>query len=111
MKQLFEALRSARKIEILVLVIMLCVLFVLSLGGETTPDAVSEEERLEHILSRIDGAGDVSVMLSRDEQGIRGCVAAATGAEDMRVMLEMQRALRTLTGLDLERIEIVKSKR
>ena len=111
MKQLFEALRSASKIEILVIIIILCVLLVLALGGEPSSGDVSEEERLERILSRLEGAGKVSVMLSRDEQGIKGCVAAASGAGDMRVMLEMQRTLRTLTGLDLDQIEIVKSKR
>ena len=112
MKQLMDALRGARKIEILVIAVMLCVLLVLGMGGgrETGSAADSEEARLERILSQIDGAGKVTVMLWREDAGISGCVVTSSGAGDVRVMLELQRAVRALTGLELEQIEIIKSK-
>lgn len=114
MKQLLNVLRSARKIEILVVIAMLCVLLVLSYGerggGGAQPD--SEEMRLKQILTQIEGAGRVSVMISRNQDDeIQGVVVAASGADDLRVMLEMQRAVKTLTNLELERIEILESKR
>ena len=50
-------------------------------------------------------------MISRNAEGeIGGVVVAASGADDLRAMLELQQAVRTLTGLELDRIEIVKSK-
>lgn len=110
MKQWMEALKSARKIEILVMAAMLCILLVLWMGGRES-SSNEEEQRMARILSRIDGAGQVNVMIASNAEGdIQGVVVAATGADDVRVMLEIQRAVRTLTGLNLEEIEVVKSK-
>lgn len=108
-----EALKSARKIEILLIAAAICTLLVLWMGGgaDTTAGASDEEARMERILSRIEGAGSVSVMISPAEDGAAGVVVAAPGADDLRVMLELQRAVRALTGLELDRIEIVKSER
>lgn len=112
MKQLFESLKSARKIEILVIAAMICVLLVLYMGDINPAGGASEEEkRMQRILSEIEGAGKVSVMIaSRDESGISGVVVAASGADNIRVMLELQRTVQTLTGLNLDQIEIVKSR-
>lgn len=111
MKQLFEALKSARRIEILIILAMICVLIVLWMGGDGANRSDGEEARMERLLSSIEGAGRVSVMISQGtDGGIAGVVVAASGADDLRVMLELQRAVRTLTGLELDRIEIVKSK-
>ena len=113
MKPLLEALGGARKIEIWLIIVLLCVLIVLCLGdsksGETAAD--SDEYRLGRILSRIEGAGDVSVMLSQSEGELQGCVVAAEGAREVRVMLQLQRAVQAITGLELDRIEIVQSGR
>lgn len=114
MKRLLEAFKSARKVEVFIIVAMLCVLAVLSLGnaGAGREGASEEEIRLERILSQIEGAGRVSVMIALDETGGRcGAVAVCSGAEDVRVLLEIQRSLQALTGLELSRIEVVKSKR
>lgn len=114
MKRLLEAFRSARKVEVFIVVAMLCVLAVLSLGnGDVGREGASEEElRIERILSQIEGAGRVSVMIALDETGGRcGAVVVCSGAEDMRVLLEIQRSMQALTGLELSRIEVMKSKR
>lgn len=113
MKQLIDALKSARKIEILIVAALLCALLVLWMGAEGGGTGASDAEaRMERILSEIEGAGNVSVMIAHAADGTaEGAVVAASGADDVGVMLEIQRAVRTLTGLDLERIEIVKSKR
>lgn len=109
MKQLFEAFKSARNIEILILIAMLCTLFVMWMGGAVQPDG--EEARMERLLSGIDGAGKVSVMIAQGSDGeIGGVVVVSSGADDIRVKLELQRVVRTLTGLELEKIEIVKSR-
>lgn len=112
MKPLLDALRGARKIEIFLLIAVLCALLVLCLGSPQADvqDASGEELRLQRILGQIEGAGKVSVMLTDDDGGAQGCVVAAQGAGDISVLLELQRAVRALTGLELDRIEIVQSK-
>ena len=112
MKQLMEALKSARKLEICIGLAVVAVLLVLGLGGGGESGASVEEKRMERILSQIEGAGRVSVMLSDDGTGnCAGAVVAASGAEDIAVLLRLQRAVQTLTGLEAEDIEIVKSGR
>ena len=110
MKRLGELLRGARRIEIWIAAAAICALLALSLGdGRDTGSASESEARLERVLSRIEGVGRVTVMLAGEEDAPTGAVVAASGADDVRVALELQRSIRALTGLDLERIEIVKS--
>jgi len=108
-KQLMEALKSARRLEVCIAVAAIAVLLVLSLGGEAVPEESEAELRMQRILSEIEGAGRVSVMLSESESICTGAVIASSGADDISVMLQLQRAVRALTGLELEQIEIVKS--
>ena len=110
MKQLGEMLKGARRIEFWIAVAAACALLALALGGGAGSEPVGTEARMERVLSRIEGAGRVTVMLSDAEGAPVGAVVAASGADDVRVALELQRAVRALTGLELEQIEIVKSK-
>lgn len=110
MKRLGELLRGARRIEFWIIAAAVCALLALAAGGTSSGSASEAEARMERVLSRIEGAGRVAVMLSGDGDVPEGAVVVASGADDVRVMLELQRALRALTGLELERIEIVKSK-
>ena len=64
---------------------------------------------MQRILSKIDGAGRVHVMIARDDGGdCTGVVVVASGAEDVEVMLRLQRAVQALTDLELSQIEIVR---
>ena len=112
MKRLSEVLRGARRIEFWIAAAAICALIVLTLGerGATDQGPSATEARMERVLSRIKGAGQVTVMLSEDGGVLSGAVVVASGASDVRVVLELQRALRTLTGLELGKIEIVESK-
>lgn len=105
MKHLLETLKSARWVEMLLLGALISVLLLLAMDGSGSV-SLSEEERMAKVLSEIEGAGSVEVMLGTDG---RGCVVISEGAGDVAVMLSLQRAVRTLTGLPLDRIEIVKS--
>jgi len=106
MKQLFETLKSARWVETLLLIILLCVMLALFTGQDANR-VMSSEERMEQILSSISGSGRVRVMRGGEEGGI---LVLAEGADDIAVALSLQRAVETLTGLPIEQIEIVKSK-
>ncbi|MBQ8507914.1 MAG: hypothetical protein IJ466_10860 [Clostridia bacterium] len=110
--QFIEALKSARKLEIFILLAAAAILLVLMLGGDGDSGGNTLEERLERILSSIDGAGRVSVMLMENGEGsCTGAVVSTPAADDISVSLQIQRAVKTLTGLELEQIEIVKSGR
>ena len=109
MSRFLESIRSARKIELLILIVFVCALLVIALSGRNAQDT-DLEARMSALLSKIEGAGHVRVLLSQDDEGsCTGAVIASPGVDDVRVVLELQRAVRTLTGLPLERIEIVKS--
>ena len=105
-----EALKSARKLELFLLLGAVAVLLVLLLGGSGTDrDASAPELRMQRILSSIEGAGRVRVMLREEDGAYAGAVVSSPGAQNISVVLQLQRAVQTLTGLELEKIEIVKS--
>lgn len=107
-----EALKSARRLEICIILAATAILLVLLLGGEAGTGENTQEERLARILSSIEGAGRVSVMITEDGEGrCAGAVVSTAAADDLFVALQLQRAVKTLTGLELEQIEIVKSGR
>ena len=109
--QFFSALKSARKIEWLLLVAAAAILLVLVIGN-TGKEADEPNQQLARFLSEIEGAGKVQVLLNTDESGVcSGAVIATRAAQDISVVLQLQHAVRALTGLELEQIEIVKSGR
>lgn len=98
-------------------------------GGGGTPavqgDAVfvsqmnEEEARLARILSSIEGAGQVEVMIYQTEQiqpafsesspepaPAQGVIVCAEGAEDIGIRLTLQQAVATALALPVDRIEI-----
>ena len=109
MKQVFETIKAARWLELAIAAGLVCVLLVLALGSGSENAVSDEEARMERILSKIEGAGRVNVMLARDDEGAcTGAVVVASGAENVEVMLRMQRAVQALTNLELSQIEIVR---
>lgn len=114
--QIIETLRSARKLEIFILLAATAILLVLALGGWSdtaqTQIQTEAEARLAVLLSSIEGAGNVSVMLRQDAEGsCAGAVIATEAADEIGVVLQLQRAVQTLTGLELDKIEIVRAGR
>lgn len=109
MKQLFETIRAARWLEPTILIALVCILILIALGSGGGSTASDEEARMQRILSKIEGAGRVHVMIARDDGGdCTGVVVVASGAEDVEVMLRIQRAVQALTDLELSQIEIVR---
>lgn len=109
MRQVFETIKAARWLELAIAAGLVCVLLVLALGSGSESAASDEEARMQRLLSKIDGAGRVSVMLARNDAGeCTGAVVVASGAENVEVMLRLQRAVQALTNLELSQIEIVR---
>jgi hypothetical protein len=120
MGNFWAALKGAKRMEwILLLAVAAALILVMTSrsapeGGRTTLEA-----RMEAVLSQVQGAGRVRVLVSEGEgdaqafsqenlQSVRGVVIVADGADDIRVALELSAAARALTGVDAERIQVQK---
>lgn len=84
-------------------------------GGQT--GASQDEKRIAEVLGAIAGAGKVEIALYYEpaqsgafgesaEKKPTGAVAVAQGANDVRVRLELIRALRTLLGLPETAVDV-----
>lgn len=66
------------------------------------------EKRLEALLSQIDGAGEVRVMVTESETGgIVGAVVITGGKLSMLTYLNLQSAVQTLLDIDMSRIRVI----
>jgi len=114
LKQLINALNSMQTTRKLAILGMIAVLLVIGLKGNKPAESIptDEEKRIERILNEIEGIKRASVMISYDKEAVKlGAVVAAEGKDDIRTMLEIQRAVKTLTGLELDSIEVIISGR
>lgn len=111
MGALRDRLRGARRIEIFAAVALVSALALLGLGGLRTDgpsDRPALETRLEAMLSEIEGAGRVRVMITEADSGeIVGAVVVARELRDMRAYLDVQSAVRTLLDIELSQIRII----
>ncbi len=107
MKKFLGELKAARNIEWFLAILAIAVLLLTQLNGSSTERIAQtdQELRLSAILSRIEGAGSVEVMISED--GSNGVLIVAEGADDLGVCLHLQYAVQTLLGTESSRIEIV----
>ena len=103
-------LRGARRIEWMALLAALAAAVLLLTGAhEERTQPASLERRMEAVLSMVEGAGRVRVLVNSPETGgaVSGAVVVAEGAADLRVRLELEQAVRTLLGVESERVEIL----
>ena len=94
------------------LIILLAgIMLMLLPTGKSAQESVSaasaqptgEEKRMEYVLSGVDGAGEVRVLLSDG-----GAVVVCAGADDAVVRLELTQAVKSFTGFGSDRITILK---
>ena len=117
-------MRRARRLQwpLVAALALVCVLALATLGkgeGEPNPAGTELETRLERVLSCIEGAGRVRVMIREEEQTLSafapqeepkaaGVVIVCEGADDMRVRLALEQAAQALLGVEYSRIQVVK---
>ena len=103
-----DMLRGARKAELFIVLALLAVLaLAIVSSGRPKNEGTTLEARLERTLEALDGAGDVRVMITEDaDGGVTGVLVIAEGAGDISVRLDILQAVRTLMGIDANRIEI-----
>lgn len=107
MKKFLEELKGARNIEWILAAMAIVLLLLTYWNGNSSTGIVQteQEQRLAAILTRIEGVGDVEVMISEEEQ--KGVLVVAEGANNLGVCLRLQYAIQTLLGTEAIRIEIV----
>lgn len=123
-ERVVSALRGARRVEWIALIALLALAVLLTQSGtrEETQNAQTTpvEQRMESVLSMVRGAGKVRVLVrertpstasfaSGTEEGQPvGVVVVAEGANDLRVALELARAVQALLGVEMNQIEVLK---
>ena len=113
-RQALDRLKGMRRVEWMILALAAAAL-VLAAGRGGEEAGSSLEKRMESVLSSVRGAGRVRVLVGGGEGALlsgegapgRGVVVVAEGAEDVKVALEITRAVQALTGLEAGRIEIL----
>ena len=112
MREWMARLRCIRGVEWAAAAIAVGMVALLFLsGGE---NATREERRLRRILEKVDGAGQVDVMLHTcEEEGEMriGVVIVAEGADSIRTNMELCRAVCALTGAQPENVEVIRMKK
>lgn len=128
LRQAIQKLRGARHLELLLVLGLISAIALLLLRGgvpETVTTGTPLEARMEAVLSKVQGAGRVRVLLREKDQAVstfsqgsgdplvqvEGAVVVAEGADDVRVALELMRAVKALLGVDAERIEVLRMER
>ena len=118
-RQALQKLRGARHIEWALLAGVLAAALLLSGGQQEHSASTALERRMENVLSMIEGAGRVRVLVNQPETvpafaeqsgKPSGVIVVAEGAGNMKVNLELQRAVQALLGVEAGQIEILSMK-
>lgn len=102
-------LRGAKRIEWIALAAALAVaalIWASSGRSGQTAAATEQERRVAQVLSQVDNAGRVQVLIGEGEDA--GVLVVAEGADDIGVALRLAQAVQTLLGVENSRIEVLK---
>lgn len=103
------AIKNIRLIAV-ALIIALALIIYSGVGSASSTDTPSnmdlEESRLATVLSNIQGAGKVEVMISRNDDIVTGVLVVAEGARDISVLLKLLDATSTVMGVDKSIVEV-----
>ena len=111
--KLFQKLKSIKHIEIIIAVIFAVIVLLIYLSSvnpvKKTQSSASTnlEMRLESILSDIEGAGNVSVLINNTDNQIDGVIIVASGADNVFVKMNILKAVETVLKIPTAQIEIL----
>ncbi len=106
-KQAFSVFKDMRPRDWLLLALAAICLMLLFTSETDGGGATDTEARMERVLEKIDGAGDVRVMVTETDGGYSGVLVVCEGARDLAVRLTVQNAVHTLLGIDNQKINVV----
>lgn len=87
--------------------LLFCTALCLLLGAQGSRE-LTGEARISQVLSGIEGAGSVDVVLCYTGEVPCGAVVVAQGAGDIAVQLRLASAVSTLLGIPQDRIAVYK---
>lgn len=102
----------SKKLRLVISAIIIALALIIYSGvSEKKTEEVStvmdeEETRLSKVLSSIEGAGQVEVMIVREDGIVTGVLVVAEGAKDIGVMLKLLDATSTVMGVDKSVVEV-----
>ena len=109
MRGLLERCRGVRHLPLLALILIFGIVALLFLNTSTPKmrqvEGTPLEVRVASVLSAIEGAGDVRILIREGDEV--GALIVAEGASSVRVVLALQRAAKALLGIPVERIEVL----
>lgn len=85
------------------LILILGVVLMLLPTGTEKNETAEGDERIQQMLSRVEGVGEAQVIISDS-----GVVVVCRGAENAAVKLDIIRAISSYTGFGSDRITILK---
>ena len=122
MARLSAAMKRSKRLEITIYCVLAglaLILFITGISGGGGVHKLADagrsdtEKRLIKVLSGLDGAGSVAVMITynnsiqgEENNGICGVIVIAQGAHDMTVRVSLIRAVQTVLGVGREKVEI-----
>lgn len=104
-------IKGIKNIQIIVAILIIAVALIIysnvlsnkksSANVSTSASVMTDEEmRLASVLKTIDGAGDVSVMITKNGETVVGVIVIAEGAKDISVRLRLLDATATALGIE-----------
>lgn len=93
------------KYPLLALVLGLAIMLIpTGADSDNAIDPAEDEQRLALILSKCDGVGQVSTLLSEN-----GAIIVCDGADNAAVRLNVTNAVEAFTGFSSDRIQVIKT--
>lgn len=78
-------------------------------SSTTSASQSSDEVRLAEILSAIDGAGEVNVMITHTDGNISGVLVVASGAKDLSIRLKLLEATKVALNVNADIVSVYAS--
>lgn len=100
-----------RRCSVLLILASIAVIMLVSVKErpESLISADATENRLREVLSRVDGAGNVDLIINRDKyDNVIGACVLTEAADDVAVVFRLQRVVQTVLGVENERIEVIR---
>lgn len=113
MKKTIEFLKANKAVLIITGIVVILIVVVMIWGGKSDGLSVNSkvektgtEQKLERILSSIDGVGETDVMINEGENGIDGVVIVCRGANNIMTRNNILNAVSTALNIQKNIIAI-----
>ena len=93
---------------LILLVLLGALLIILSNNVSETSASDSDEARIAAVVSGIEGAGRVEVVVNKKEGEVISCAVICSGGSSERVVSEVKSLISSLYGIGYNRISVLK---